>query len=60
MFGLGKIPKIPGTFGSLATVINTLPVLFHILNMYLLHNYIDMFDNYFYLFFFSGRRSYQR
>ena len=21
MFGLGKIPKIPGTFGSLATVI---------------------------------------
>ena len=32
MFGLGKIPKIPGTFGSLATVI-ILYLLFHILNM---------------------------
>ena len=32
MFGLGKIPKIPGTFGSLATVI-ILYALFHILNL---------------------------
>jgi len=32
MFGLGKIPKIPGTFGSLATVI-VLYIFFHILNI---------------------------
>ena len=32
MFGLGKLPKIPGTFGSLATII-TLYILFHILNI---------------------------
>ena len=32
MFGLGKFPKIPGTFGSLATVI-ILYLLFHILNV---------------------------
>ena len=32
MFGLGKLPKIPGTFGSLATVI-VLYYFFHILNM---------------------------
>ena len=32
MFGLGKISKIPGTFGSLATII-ILYVLFHILNL---------------------------
>ena len=32
MFGLGKIPKIPGTFGSLATVI-ILYLFFHILNI---------------------------
>ena len=32
MFGLGKIPKIPGTFGSLATII-ILYILFHILNL---------------------------
>ena len=32
MFGLGKIPKIPGTFGSLATVI-ILYVLFQKLNL---------------------------
>ena len=32
MFGLGKIPKIPGTFGSLATVI-ILYFFFHILNL---------------------------
>ena len=32
MFGLGKIPKIPGTFGSLATVI-VLYIFFHILNL---------------------------
>ena len=32
MFGLGKIPKIPGTFGSLATVI-LLYLFFHILNL---------------------------
>jgi len=32
MFGLGKIPKIPGTFGSLATVI-LLYFFFHILNI---------------------------
>ena len=32
MFGLGKVSKIPGTFGSLATVI-LLYVFFHILNI---------------------------
>ena len=32
MLGLGKIPKIPGTFGSLATVI-ILYLFFHILNL---------------------------
>ena len=32
MFGLGKLPKIPGTFGSLATIV-TLYILFHILNL---------------------------
>ena len=32
MFGLGKIPKIPGTFGSLATVI-ILYFFFHILSV---------------------------
>ena len=32
MFGLGKVPKIPGTFGSLATVI-ILYLFFHILNL---------------------------
>ena len=31
MFGIGRIPKIPGTFGSLATVI-LLYIFFHILN----------------------------
>ena len=32
MFGLGRIPKIPGTFGSLATTI-ILYIFFHILNL---------------------------
>ena len=32
MLGLGKVPKIPGTFGSLATAI-ILYIFFHILNM---------------------------
>ena len=32
MFGLGKLPKIPGTFGSLATII-ILYVFFHQLNL---------------------------
>ena len=32
VFGLGRIPKIPGTFGSLATVI-LLYVLFHIFDL---------------------------
>ena len=32
MFGLGRIPKIPGTFGSLATVI-LLYIFFHIFNL---------------------------
>ena len=32
MFGLGKIPKVPGTFGSLATII-ILYFFFHILNI---------------------------
>ncbi len=32
MFGLGKIPKIPGTFGSLATII-ILYIFFHLLNL---------------------------
>ena len=31
MFGLGKVPKIPGTFGSLASVI-ILYIFFHVLN----------------------------
>ena len=32
MFGLGKLPKIPGTFGSLATIF-IFYILFHILNL---------------------------
>ena len=32
MFGLGRVPKIPGTFGSLATVI-LLYIFFHILDL---------------------------
>ena len=32
MFGIGKLPNIPGTFGSLATII-ILYFLFHILNL---------------------------
>ena len=32
MFGLGKIPKIPGTFGSLATII-ILYMFFHVLDL---------------------------
>jgi phosphatidylglycerophosphatase A len=32
MFGIGKLPKIPGTFGSLATTI-ILYILFHIINL---------------------------
>ena len=32
MCGLGKVPKIPGTFGSLATVI-ILYIFFHVLNI---------------------------
>ena len=32
MFGLGKLPKIPGTFGSLATVI-LLYIFFHVLDL---------------------------
>ena len=32
MFGLGNVPKIPGTFGSLATVI-ILYIFFHIFNL---------------------------
>ena len=32
MFGLGKIPRIPGTFGSLATII-ILYIFFHVLNL---------------------------
>ncbi len=32
MFGLGKIPKIPGTFGSLASII-LLYIFFHILDL---------------------------
>ena len=32
MFGLGKVSKIPGTFGSLATII-LLYIFFHILNL---------------------------
>ena len=32
MLGLGKVPKIPGTFGSLATAI-ILYIFFHILNI---------------------------
>ena len=32
MFGLGRIPKIPGTFGSLATVI-ILYIFFHKLDL---------------------------
>tara|TARA_B100000989_G_scaffold129347_1_gene96086 strand:- start:100 stop:603 length:504 start_codon:yes stop_codon:yes gene_type:complete len=32
MFGLGKVPKIPGTFGSLATIV-ILYIFFHIFNL---------------------------
>ena len=32
MFGIGKVPKIPGTFGSLATII-ILYILFHLLDI---------------------------
>ena len=32
MFGLGKVPKIPGTFGSLATVV-VLYLFFHPFNI---------------------------
>ena len=32
MLGLGKVPKIPGTFGSLATVI-VLYIFFHVFNL---------------------------
>ena len=32
MFGLGRLTKIPGTFGSLATIV-ILYILFHILNL---------------------------
>jgi len=32
MFGLGKLPKIPGTFGSLATII-ILYIFFHVLDL---------------------------
>jgi len=32
MFGLGRLPKIPGTFGSLATII-ILYIFFHILDL---------------------------
>ena len=32
MFGLGRVPKIPGTFGSLATII-ILYIFFHIFNL---------------------------
>ena len=32
MFGLGKVPKIPGTFGSLATIV-VLYLFFHIFNI---------------------------
>ena len=32
MFGLGKIPKIPGTFGSLVTVV-ILYIFFHVINL---------------------------
>ena len=32
MFGLGKVPKIPGTFGSLATVV-VLYLFFHIFSI---------------------------
>ena len=32
MLGIGNIKKIPGTFGSIATIV-TLYILFHILNV---------------------------
>ena len=32
MFGLGKVPKIPGTFGSLATIV-ILYIFFHVFNL---------------------------
>ena len=35
MFGLGKIPKVPGTFGSLATII-ILYIFFHIMHVNLI------------------------
>ena len=48
MFGIGRVPKIPGTIGSLATVI-LLYIFFHILNLSL----IIMFLFLIIIFFFS-------
>ena len=39
MLGIGNIKKIPGTFGSIATIV-TLYILFHILNVILISLYI--------------------
>ena len=57
MCGLGKVPKIPGTFGSLATVI----ILYFFSCIKLNYkSYIDWFDNNLYFIFFISCISYQR
>ena len=55
MFGLGKVPKIPGTFGSLATVI-ILYFFFHILD--LSSNIILLFLGIVFIFSFSAVGTY--
>tara|TARA_Y100000287_G_scaffold169204_1_gene153964 strand:+ start:70 stop:573 length:504 start_codon:yes stop_codon:yes gene_type:complete len=55
MFGLGKVPKIPGTFGSLATVI-LLYFFFHILD--LSSNIILLFLGIVFIFSFSAVGTY--
>ena len=55
MFGLGKVPKIPGTFGSLATVI-LLYFFFHILD--LSSNIILLFLGIVFIFSFSAVSTY--
>ena len=46
MLGLGKVPKIPGTFGSLATVV-ILYLFFHIFNLIIKNSGINTFRKYF-------------
>ena len=52
MFGLGKIPKIPGTFGTLTTVIN--PYFFFSVFIYTPNFILICFYIFFVFFFFTG------